>query len=140
MSDASPPREVGPPRPLQAEEAALVKKLLAGTPLGDELDRPLAEMLVTDMADGGMGSIQFCATDAKRRLYGSTVREGSFLDQDGTLVWVALNLDQFGNLFELDIWKVDFSPLLRYPDPRDFKISDHALKPISKKKREKRHA
>jgi hypothetical protein len=140
MSDASPPPEVGPPRPLRAEEAALVRKLLAGTRLEHKLDRPLSETLVGDMNDGGMGSIQFCASGAKRRLYGSTVREGSFLDQDGTLVWVALNLDQFDDLFELDMWKVDFSPLLGYPDPQDFKIADPKQKPLVKRRREKRHA
>jgi hypothetical protein len=140
MSDASPPPEAGPPRPLRAEETALVRKLLAGTRLEDELGRPLAEVLVGDMSDGGMGSIRFCATEPQRRLYGSTIGEGSFLDRDGTLVWVALNLDQFGNLFELDMWKVDFSPLLRYPDPRDFKIADPEQKPSLKRKGEKHHA
>jgi hypothetical protein len=29
------------------------------------------------------------------------------------LVSVALNVDQRGELFELDLWKVDFSPLKR---------------------------
>jgi len=140
MSDASPPLEVGPPRPLRAEEAALINKLLAGTPLEHKLDQPLSEMLVGDMNDGGMGSIQFCSPRAKQRLYGSTIGEGSFVDRDGTLVWVALNLDQSGTLFELDVWKVDFSPLLGYPDPRDFKIADPKQSPSLKEKREKRHA
>jgi hypothetical protein len=33
-----------------------------------------------------------------------------FKDIDGTPVSAALNVDQQGNLYELDIWKVDFSP------------------------------
>jgi hypothetical protein len=125
---------------MRAEETALVTKLLAGTRLEHVLERPLSEVLVGDMPDGGMGSIQFCAPVAKRRLYGTTIREGSFLDRDGTLVWVALNLDQFDNLFELDMWKVDFSPLLGYPDPHDFKIVRPGQKASLKRKPETRHA
>jgi len=140
MSDASPALELGPPRRLRVEELALLRKLLANTRLEDTLDRQLSDVLVVDMSDGGMGSIRFYAPETKGRLYGSTIGEGTFLDQDGILVSVALNLDQFGNLFELDMWKVDFSPLLGYPDPRDFKITDPEQKPSPKRKRERRHA
>lgn len=118
----------------------LVRKLLAGTRLEDALEPQGSELLVCDMSDGGMGSIQFCAPAATGRLFGSTLAEGTFLDEDGTLVSAALNLDQFGDLFELDMWKVDFSPLLRYPDPRDFKIVGPEQNPSSKGKRGRRHA
>jgi len=37
-------------------------------------------------------------------------------------VSVGLYLDQFGDLFELDVWKVDSSPLIRYPHPDDFEV------------------
>jgi hypothetical protein len=48
------------------------------------------------------------------------------------LVSVALNVDQRGELFELDLWKVDFSPLqriaaigkLRFPDVGRYRISE----------------
>jgi hypothetical protein len=116
----------------------LVRKLLAGTSLGDALEQRLSERLVRDMSDGGMGSIQFCPPEPKKRLYGSTIGEGSFLDEDGTLVSVSLNLDQSGDLFELDMWKVDFSPLLRYPEPGNFKIINPDQRPTVKRKR--RHA
>lgn len=68
---------------------------------------------VQDMRDGGMGSLRF--SGAERRRFGSTLAEAEFRDADGTLVSVALMLDEAGELFELDIWKVDFSPLLRIP-------------------------
>lgn len=35
--------------------------------------------------------------------------------RDGVGVWLALLVDTHGGLFEVDMWKVDLSPLLRYP-------------------------
>lgn len=55
-------------------------------------------------------------------MFGKEIGEGSFRDSDGVLASVTLNADQFGELVELDLWKVDFSPLNRYPDPDDFEI------------------
>jgi hypothetical protein len=52
-----------------------------------------------------MGSLRF--SGAERRRYGSTLAEVEFKDADGTPVSVALMLDEAGDLFELDIWKVD---------------------------------
>src|SRR5438552_1286103 len=109
MSDVSPVYELGPPRPLREQESALIKKLLSGKPVEDKVLRELSRALVQDMPDGGMGSIQFCKTSSEKRIFGKEIGEGSFHDTDGVLVSVTLNLDQFGNLFELDMWKVDFS-------------------------------
>ena len=50
-----------------------------------------------------------------KRLFGQEVSRLQFKDQDGIEVSVSLNVDQFGQLFEVDIWKVDFSPLIRIP-------------------------
>jgi hypothetical protein len=60
-----------------------------------------------------MGSLRFSGPEQRR--YGSTLAEAEFKDADGTLVSVALMLDKAGDLFELDIWKVDCSPLVRIP-------------------------
>lgn len=68
---------------------------------------------VQAMRDGGMGSLRFPGVEQRR--YGSTLAEAEFRDADGTPVSVALMLDEAGDLFELDIWKVDFSPLVRIP-------------------------
>jgi hypothetical protein len=38
-------------------------------------------------------------------------------------VSVALNLDEQGELYELDIWKMDFSPLQRIPPADQIQIS-----------------
>jgi|HubBroStandDraft_1064217.scaffolds.fasta_scaffold596272_2 hypothetical protein len=122
MSAVSPANKLGPPRPLREEEAALVRKLLANTPDADKTCRELSNALVQDMSDGGMGSIRFYRRSSKKRMFGGEIGEGSFRDSDGALVSVTLNADQFGDIFELDLWKVDFSPLVRYPDPEDFQI------------------
>lgn len=67
---------------------------------------------VTDMNDGGMGSLLFDTTKPHRR-FGRTLVEGWFKDEDGFPVWLFLNLDEEDEIFELDSWKVDFSPRRR---------------------------
>ncbi|MGD9616705.1 MAG: hypothetical protein AB7H90_16110 [Alphaproteobacteria bacterium] len=122
MSDASPARELGPPRPLRGKELALVKKLLAGTRCETKARAQLDEASVQDMPDGGMGSIRFVQGTSEERMFGEEIAEGLFHDADGVPVSVGLNIDQFDDLFELDLWKVDFSPLIRYPDANDIEI------------------
>ena len=65
------------------------------------------------MNDGGMGSLEFESCKPSRKAH--ELVEAQFEDIDGTLVSVSVNVDQDGDLFELDFWKVDFSPLLRFP-------------------------
>ena len=62
--------------------------------------------------DGGMGSLAF---EPLGRRHGGTVCECQFTDADGVLVCAALNVDDSGFPLELDLWKVDFEPLLRWP-------------------------
>jgi hypothetical protein len=72
---------------------------------------------VESLKDGGMGSIRFEIEnkDAKYRKFGKSVIEGEFDDLDGVLVSFAVNVDSDGQLFELDLWRVDFEPLLQFP-------------------------
>lgn len=70
---------------------------------------------VSDMDDGGMGSVLFESTKPDRS-YGRTLSEGWFNDEDGFPVLVAINLDMENEIFELDTWKVDFSPRRRMPE------------------------
>jgi hypothetical protein len=37
-------------------------------------------------------------------------------------VSVVVNLDNSDELLELDLWKVDFSPLKRYPRPEELRM------------------
>jgi hypothetical protein len=75
------------------------------------------EMLVQTMDDGGMGSLLLFLGNSPTddRHFGKEIAEFSFEDTDGVLVSVALNIDNFGNLFELDVWKVNNSPTLAFP-------------------------
>jgi len=75
-------------------------------------------LLVRSMNDEGMGSLYlFPKGEIKEgdRNFGESVSEFQFTDQDGIEVIASLNLDDSGNLFELDIWKTDFSKVIRLP-------------------------
>ena len=80
---------------------------------------------VSDMNDGGMGSLLF-ETAKPDRHYGRTLSEGWFNDEDGFPVLVAINLDREDEIFELDSWKVDFSPRRRLPATAAEIVSDPA--------------
>jgi uncharacterized protein DUF6984 len=104
-------------RPLRPEERDLISLLLSRTPNSKELQSDLIESRVMDMNEGGMGSIRFVRLDSRH--FGKELVTGQYLDSDGVLVSISVNADDQGTLFELDFWKVDFSPLKRYPKPED---------------------
>jgi hypothetical protein len=79
---------------------------------------------VEEMLDGGMGSIRFVNEQLHERHLGKVLGEAKFMDADGTLVQISINLDQNGGLFEVDFWKVDFSPLFRYPSFAELTIEE----------------
>lgn len=75
-------------------------------------------MLVSPMDDAGMGSLVLFPrgkTDANRS-FGRLAAEFQFKDTDRVEVLASLNLDQNNELFELDIWKMNFDPLRQFPD------------------------
>jgi len=76
------------------------------------------DLLVQTMDDGGMGSLLLFPNGfvAEKRLFGKEVSRYQFVDADGVDVIVSLYTDKSGKLFEIDSWKVDFSPLIRIPD------------------------
>lgn len=47
---------------------------------------------------------------------GRCVVEKVFQDVDNVPIMVYVDLDEQDNLFELDIWKGDSSPVIRYPE------------------------
>ncbi|MGO4153075.1 DUF6984 family protein [Cupriavidus sp. YAF13] len=102
-------------RGLKDDERTLLAKLIAGKPQEMRLLGSLADALVEEMDDGGMGSLRFYASDARSRRLGEQLAKREFVDIDGIPVMVAINLDDHGDLYELDIWKVDFSPFNRFP-------------------------
>jgi hypothetical protein len=114
--------QLGAPRELRDDERAIIEKLVEDTPYEDKVIGDLARLSVQDMPDGGMGSIKFRTRRSKKAIYGQEIAEGSFQDSDGVPVSVTLSLDDGGELFELDVFKGDGSPLVRYPDTQDLKI------------------
>jgi hypothetical protein len=79
----------------------------------------LAGVKVSSMDDGGMGSLRLypsgCKSDLERR-FGASVAELAFKDRDGVKVLATMNFDQFGQAFEMDVWKTDFGKLIAMPD------------------------
>ena len=109
-----------PTRPLRVEELRLIIKMLRGKPAENRLIDQLHGALVRDMLDGGMGSIWF--QGAKYGGHSEELSEGAFRDTDGVPVSVVLLLDDSGNLLQLDFFKADGSPLVRYPESNEFEI------------------
>lgn len=116
MSDES--RRLG--RPLRTEEKALLAALL-GSSL-DAIDERLRARVVEDMSDGGMGSIRFISEPGESRSFGKAIAEAEYVDADGVTVSIAVNVDDRGDLYEVDFWKVDFSPLREYPTPERLRM------------------
>lgn len=74
------------------------------------------------MNDGGMGSLKFVDIAKTKARLPTRVREATFLDVDGMSVSITLNVDQDGDLFELDVFKADGSRLKRFPSPGDVSL------------------
>ena len=102
-------------RLLKENEKRLITELLKHT--HDKVSFDLSIQTVIELKDGGMGSLYF--VDANRqeqdRRMLKYVAELQFIDADGVPILASLNIDQHSKLFELDIWKVDFSPVIKYP-------------------------
>lgn len=75
-------------------------------------------LLVRPMDDEGMGSLYLFPQGKviEGRVLGEQISDFQFTDLDGIEVIASLNVDNNGNLFELDIWKTDFGKLLKFPD------------------------
>lgn len=110
----------GSRRLLLPEEKAVFRAMLLDH--FPDLDSVLEISEVEEMLDGGMGSIRFIDEHILQRHLGRTLRQAEYRDADGTLVLISIDSDQNGKLFELDFWKVDFSPLCRYPNPAELRI------------------
>jgi hypothetical protein len=97
--------------------------MLAGVPARSDFIKKCAAYDVEDMSDGAMGSIRFLSPPGIERHFGEVIARAEYLDQDGILVSISINSDQLGEPYELDFWKVDFSPLGRYPEPSQLRIT-----------------
>lgn len=120
-----------PSRELRDEERALLLALARIAKIDNGLvsQEALDNARVRDMPDGGMGSIRFAPSgDGTNRSFGNAAGELWYVDADGVAVTFCLSLDNHGDLYEVDAWKVDFSPLKRFPQPEDL----HAAPPVGR--------
>lgn len=113
--EASDESERDEPRSLSDLEAGLVAHLLRlASAENAALLAQLVGARVRGMDDGGQGSLRFEQSQPPRR-FGQQVAEYRFEDSDGVPVSATLNLDQLGDLYELDIFKGDFGRLVATP-------------------------
>jgi len=75
------------------------------------------KLIVFPMDDGNMGSLYLSLSNEMdiKRLFGEQISECHFVDSDGIDVIASLNIDEDGKLFELDVWKTDYTPLKKIP-------------------------
>jgi len=108
-------------RLLRLEEMNLLAVLIkhSGKPIGVTSGDGI---YVEDLNDGGMGSIRFLNTNSDGVQFGQIISEAEYVDSDGVLVSIALNTDNRGNWYELDFWKIDFSPLRTYPRAEQLRL------------------
>ena len=113
MSAESRSGKLGAPRGLKKPEEMLIERLLHQAGLGEEPRPRLASLAVQEMSDGGMGSLYVrSSSEASNRRFGRRIAELQFLDSDGVIILASLNVDTAGDLYELDVWKTDFSPVI----------------------------
>ncbi len=103
-------------RKATTNEEMLLAYLIANAPVTISDDwKP--NLLVSSMDDGKMGSLSLYPEGiiSENRQFGGQISEYLFLDEDGVTVIASLYVDEKGRLFELDMWKTDYSPLIRLP-------------------------
>ena len=99
-------------------ELRLLRFLLGNAGSSESLEELLGNLKVSDMDDGGMGSLRLFAADSSstEREFGKCSSACQFADKDGVDVIASLNVDSNGDLYELDIWKTNFGKLIRIPE------------------------
>ncbi|WP_010514209.1 DUF6984 family protein [Leptospira licerasiae] len=102
-------------RKITLDEGRLLKFLIKKSDIELYKRININKLKVQEMDDGGMGSLVFL-TNNKERKMDKCIANTSFYDEDGTEVSATLNIDQYGDLYELDLWKVDFSRLKKIPE------------------------
>jgi hypothetical protein len=103
-------------RMLRLDEKALLKSLMVTADEESFIPADLDSLEVIPMDDGGMGSLLLIPHGVEQpRQFGKEVSLQRFVDSDGTPIFVSLNVDRQQRLFEIDIWKVDFSPVIEFP-------------------------
>ena len=103
-------------RKLRKEEIDMITWIIEDTVEGQRIIPTLSEIYVEEMDDGGMGSLKVIISGEDTRLYSQELgKEADLLDIDNVPLFITVNLDTNGDLYELDVWKGDSSPLKSFP-------------------------
>ena len=108
-----------PARLLQEWELDVLHVLALDAGLNIDLASLTRGECVRTMMDGGMGSFQITPTSGDVRVKCYHVAERWYRDADGVSVSLSLNLNEAHLPVEVDIWKVDSSPMMRPPNATD---------------------
>lgn len=100
-------------RRLTDEERELIVTLIGDGPDSKYLIQSLDHAIVIELGDDR--GIRFIDDKHKDRKLGRQIADVGWIDLDGVPVRVWLDLDNYNNLYELELWKVDDSPLLKFP-------------------------
>ncbi len=87
-----------------------------------KIEVDLSSIKLEAMNDGEMGSHKFQNNNLDSK-FGCEAASCCFADTDGIVVSATLNLDQYGALYELDLFKGDFSKLQRWPLASELKVT-----------------
>jgi len=112
-------RKNNPWRAITKEETDLINALLKGHPCHKKFRDAIRSGVVRTMLDGDMGSIEFFCENFSPM--GGILAEAEYIDIDEILVIITAIKNKSGDLYEIDFWKVDFSPLKKYPNPKDLR-------------------
>ncbi|HSB16561.1 MAG TPA: hypothetical protein VLE22_19065, partial [Bryobacteraceae bacterium] len=75
--------------------------MLVGKDVKPGTKAELSSVLVEDMKDGGMGSIRFLTPGHAARHFGKAIAQAEYVDDDGVLVSIVVNIDQENELYEV---------------------------------------
>jgi hypothetical protein len=105
------------PRALSTNELELLKFMLSDKK-HNHLLNGIGSLRVNELVDGNMGSIRFVSLLNESQAF--CLEKAEFRDAEGSNINVAINADQTGALYEIDIWKYDFTPVVEFPGKSTF--------------------
>lgn len=99
-------------------ELVLLKYLISGIVDWMPLEKTRKNLKVGAMDDEGPGNLRLfpAGSEDQQARFAKCASACQFTDEDGVEVIASLNLDQYGNLYELDLWKTDFGKVIRIPE------------------------
>ena len=77
----------------------------------------LAHSKVVEMNDGGMGSLKFLSVRNINAKMQEEIASIDLYDIDSIPLFISLNTNTDNEIYELDVFKADFSPLKKFPVP-----------------------